>query len=146
MWIEKPGLIYFAGGLLYLLLCFAPASTQEAGRDAQALISSMRTDLQLLQVSMQTYKTKINSLQDLIKASQNDLTMSQTDLQKQKILLENSTYELQQIQIQYSELSTTLKNLTEQYRRSLWYGKCKTYGIFTLLAVIAIQTVAITVK
>ena len=110
--------------LLLVLLCFslllAPVfsadtslvNTPSPHQTIQELLQSMKTDLQLLELSILNYKTKIAELRNII-------TESQNDLQTQKQLLMESMDKLIQTEKQYSELLTTFHDLNKQYQLSL---------------------------
>lgn len=110
--------------LLSVLLCLSllsvplfsegtlPVNTDNQRQTIQQLLQSMKLDLRLLELSIATYKTKINELQIIIAESQSDLT-------KQKQLLTESMSKLIQMEIQYNELSTTFHDLNRQYQSCL---------------------------
>lgn len=87
-------------------------NTDNQKQTIQELLQNMKLDLRLLELSIASYKTKINELQIIIAESQIDLT-------KQKQLLTESMDKLIQMEIQYNELSATFHDLNKQYQSCL---------------------------
>jgi septal ring factor EnvC (AmiA/AmiB activator) len=122
--------------LLFSLLwfpCFSQGSTS-AAKEARELLASLKTDLLTLQISINSYKTKIADLDLLLTTSQYDLLQCQKDLTEQKTLLTDSQTKLTQMETQYSELLTLYQNLNSSYQSSLKVSKLKTYAITGLSA------------
>jgi chromosome segregation ATPase len=144
---QKADLILFVVALFALLfLSLARVSGQDARTDALKTLQNMRLDLQLLQVSIRNYKTKIKDLSNLMEQSAKDLKTSQEELSEQKILLMESETNLTRMTTLYNESLITYQNLRKQYESSLSLHKVKNYFIVGLLAGCIIEGVVIALK
>ena len=115
----------------------AQDSRQEAASNAAIVIASMRTDLNLLYASIQSYRNQISELRYLI-------SQSQTDLIEQQKLLTISENNLKATEAQYNALVLDYQRLNRSYQRSLKTGKIKTIAIVALSAIaIGVTTAAV---
>ena len=92
------------------------------------IVASMKLDLQSLQLSIQSYKTELADLQNLIK-------QSQTDSAEQALLLTDCMDKLTNLEKRYSELLTTFNALNAKSRRQtkiLKYGSIAAGSIIIL--------------
>lgn len=146
MWkLEKRSYLYFFALVLFLVLALRPV-TGQAREETEKLLTTMQADLQLLKLSMASYKQKIASLSELIQSCQTDLTISQEDLETQKALLMGSTQKLQAMQTQYSDLLKTYESLKKSYTSCSKISGYKTYLIYGLLAGIGVETIILNLR
>ena len=126
MW-RKPFAIVLCLSLFCSLPLSADISSDKApdGQTIEDLLQSMKLDLQVLDLSIKSYKTQIAELQNIIDESQSDLV-------EQKLLLTESMDKLKTMQTQYDDLLKAYRDLNKRYTSSIAHGKIKNYVILGL--------------
>ena len=139
MWIEKPGLVYFFGGFLFLLLCLAPGRTQ----DTDSVIVQNQERIISIVLSL---NESANTRELIYKKDMQNWQGERSDWLKEKETLQKQVDSLPQIEKDMQTLKESLDKQSKQLKKEQWYSKCKTYAIVTCILVIALEGVAISVK
>ena len=139
MWKERSWDLLFASALVLFLLLSVPGHTQDTDsvivQNQERIISIVLSLNESANTRELIYKQDMQNWQD-----------ERSDWLKEKETLQKQVDSLPQIEKDMQTLKESLDKQSKQLKKEQWYSKCKTYAIVTCILVIALESVAISIK